>query len=141
MIPANINFNSISALIPGQTIMSLHGTAEVDKYPIPNNSEVAFKDADDDTLMYIKTTDANGFGKVKRLRYYEDPEPTEQELNDRRYVTIEDFNKFKSEIKEILNNGRNSGQSNDGAYSNNKRYEKSGNGKFKSNEYASNDVK
>lgn len=139
-LPTNINFNNISALIPGQILPSVHGTSEAEKYPTPNNSEVVLKDADDDTLLYIKTTDVNGFGKVKRMRCYEDPEPSIQDLNDQRYVTIEDFNKFKKEMKEILDSGRNNGrQSNDGANSEDKRYEKGGNRKFKSNEYAPHD--
>lgn len=143
MIPANINFNNISALMPGQMLPSVHGTSEAEKYPTPNNSEVVLKDSDDDTLLYIKTTDINGFGKVRRLRCYEDPEPTIQDLNDRRYVTIDDFNAFKAELskklEDAITNGRSSRQPNDGANSEDKRYEKGGNRKFKSNEYAPHD--
>lgn len=89
---------NLGAFMSGQKIPKVDGTKEADKYPTPPNSEVVLLDSKDDTLLYVKTTDINNYSTVKRCRYYEDPEPTAQELNDQRYITIEEFNKFKEEL-------------------------------------------
>ena len=91
-----INFNG--AFITGQKIPKVKGTGGANEYPTPPNTEVVLLDSDDDTILYIKQTDANGYGTVTRCRYYEDPEPTQQEINDMRYITIDEFNKFKEEM-------------------------------------------
>lgn len=99
MLPT-INFNNIGAFMQGQTLPKVHGTTEADKYPTPINSEVVILDADDDSIAYYKTTDVNGYSKVVRKRWFDDPEPTQEEINDQKYLTIEEFNTFK---KEVLN--------------------------------------
>lgn len=91
-----LNLNG--AFITGQTIPKVRGTDEASKYPTPPNTEVVLLDGADDTILYIKKTDANGYGTVTRCRYYEDPEPTQQEINDKRYITIDEFNKFREEM-------------------------------------------
>lgn len=86
---------------------------EVESQPITTlNSEEVYLNAEDDTVMYIRRIDPSGKCIVKRYRFYEDPEPTQQQINDDRYVTKEDFNKLHDEIYALLNqnnrfNGRN----------------------------------
>lgn len=89
------------------SIPTVSGSGEAKQYPSAFNSEIVLKDSNDDTLMYIKKTDVNGAISVKRYRYYEDPEPTQQEINDERYITKEDFEKqftnFKNDILNTIN--------------------------------------
>lgn len=85
---------------------------EIESTPITTlNSEEVYLNKEDDTVLYISRVDSNGSRIIKRYRFYEDPEPTQQQINDSRYVTIEDFNKLKEDINTLINqnkyNGRN----------------------------------
>ena len=80
---------------------------EVDEAPIiALNSEQVFLNKDDNTILYIKRVDSSGNVNTTRCRYYEDPEPTQQQINDSRYVTIDEFNKLKDEILGSINKRR-----------------------------------
>ena len=63
-------------------------------YQMPANSAVAlFHESED--VMYIKTTDGAGFPTIKVFRF----EPVQEEEPEKgKYVTIEEFNKFREEI-------------------------------------------
>lgn len=99
-----------NSLYNSTSIQKVGSCEEAKSYPAPFNSEIVLKDASDDTLLYIKKTDINGATSVKRYRYYEDPEPTQQEINDERYITKEDFNKqmtdLRNDIFSALNKNR-----------------------------------
>lgn len=85
-------------------LQRVSSTKEVEDIPISAlNSELVCLNKDDDSVLYIKRVDSNGKATVKRYRYYEDPEPTQQEINDQRYVTMDSFNKFKEDILAALN--------------------------------------
>ena len=72
---------------------------EVEDSPFPAlKSESVFLNKEDDTILYIKRVDPTGKCTITRYRYYEDPEPTQQQINDSRYVTKEDFDTFKRDI-------------------------------------------
>ena len=92
------------AIITGQQIPRVKGMEEARNYPTPPNTEVILLDADDETILYFKKTDANGYCTVERHRHYPDPEPTQQELNDKRYVTVETFNQTINQFKEEMLN-------------------------------------
>lgn len=93
-------------------IQRVSSISEIEGMPITTlNSEEVYLNKEDDTVLYISRVDSNGSRIIKRYRFYEDPEPTQQQINDSRYVTIEDFNKLKEDINTIMNqnkyNGRN----------------------------------
>lgn len=93
-------------------IQRVSSISEIEGMPITTlNSEEVYLNKEDDTVLYISRVDSNGSRIIKRYRFYEDPEPTQQQINDSRYVTIEDFNKLKEDINAIMNqnkyNGRN----------------------------------
>ena len=111
---------------------------EVDETPITTlNSEQVFLNKDDDTIMYIKRVDSNGKVTSTRYRFYEDPEPTQQQINDSRYVTIDEFNKLKEEILSSINNKNGKGKVN-GTKPTNENVRNSEN-QFESKRYARND--
>lgn len=86
---------------------------DIENTPITTlNSEDVYFNKDDDTVLYISRVDSNGARTIKRYRYYEDPEPTQQQINDSRYVTIEEFNKLKDEILSSINNKNGKGKTN-----------------------------
>lgn len=107
-------------MVGASSIPTVGNTEEAKSYPTAFNSEVVLKDSSDETLMYIKKTDVNGAISVKRYRYYEDPEPTQQQLNDERYITKADFelqmNNLKNDILNSINKSR--GKYNNGNRSN-----------------------
>ena len=84
-------YPQINTLLP-----RVSSTKEVDDFPVTSlNSEEVYLNKEDDTVMYIKRVDANGKCVTTRYRFYPDPEPTQQQINDERYVTMDQFNKLK----------------------------------------------
>lgn len=77
------------------------------KYPtvhsMPPNSRVALFDENDD-IMYIVSTDASNTIGVKRFRFVEEPLLTPEQIADQKYVTIDQFMNFQTELKEELRN-------------------------------------
>ena len=96
------NFNP-GAFVSGQQIPKVKGVEEAKNYPSPPNTEVVLLDADDNSVLYFKKTDANGYCTVDRHRHYPDPEPTQQEINDARYISVTEFNKFKEDVLNAIN--------------------------------------
>ena len=114
------NFNT-GAYISGQQIPRVKGIEEARNYPCPPNTEVILMDTDDETVLYFRKTDANGYATVERHRHYPDPEPTQQEINDQRYVTVTAFNQFKEDVLSAIRSTAK--QSNAGSASQNKKYD------------------
>lgn len=111
---------------------------EVDETPITTlNSEQVFLNKDDDTIMYIKRVDSAGKVITTRYRFYEDAEPTQQQINDSRYVTIDEFNKLKDEILSSINKNNGKGKMN-GSKSTNENVRNSEN-QFEPKKYVRND--
>ena len=101
-------FQKVETLLP-----RVSDTKEIESRPITTlNSEEVYLNNEDDTILYIRRVDSSGKSTIKRYRFYEDPEPTQQQINDSRYVTIDEFNKLKDDIMNSINqnnkfNGRN----------------------------------
>lgn len=94
-------YPSINFSLPNINYISVprvKSTEEAKQYPLGPNSEQVLFNSEDNSVLYLKKTDAQGFPSVERYRYYPDPEPTQQEINDKRYVTIEEFNSLKEEL-------------------------------------------
>lgn len=83
-----------SLVTPGQQLPKVNGMESAKAYPTAPNSTVALFDANDD-VMYVKSTDASNFPTIRRFRFYEE---SEQKVEESKYVTIEEFNKFKEEV-------------------------------------------
>ena len=59
----------------------------------PNSAAALFHESED--IMYVKTTDGAGFPTIRTFRF----EPIEEPSGDNsRYVTVEEFEKFKEEF-------------------------------------------
>lgn len=111
----DMNFGMIPTIqfrnqLYSQQLPRVNGSSEAKNYPSSFNSEIVLLDSNDSSLMYIKATDMNGAVRVSRYRYYEDPEPTQQEINDSRYLTKEDFNRQIAELKQELLNSTKQGR-------------------------------
>ena len=87
--------------------------------------------------MYIKRVDSAGKVTTTRYRFYEDAEPTQQQINDSRYVTIDEFNKLKDEILSSINKNNGKGKMN-GSKSTNENVRNSEN-QFEPKKYVRND--
>ena len=75
----------------------VNGFDSARQYPMPPNSRVALFDINDD-ILYIKETDASGFPTIRRFRFHEEIETPNSTVEEGKYVTVEEFNKFKEEL-------------------------------------------
>ena len=87
-------------LFPGHTVIRVDGYDGAEKYPMPRDCEAPLFDEDED-YVYIKKTDTNGGIILLRYRMEEDPIP---HFDPKKYVTVDDFSKFKEEILNVFNN-------------------------------------
>lgn len=92
--------NSSPTLLPGQRLLKVKGCEAAEKYPMPRDCETVLFDEDEDYL-YIKKTDTNGGVILLRYKLEEDPIP---HFDPKKYVTIDDFSKFKEEMLNGFNN-------------------------------------
>lgn len=110
------NFNSfqnpnsyLSYLNPSGLIIKVQGMDGAKAYCIPPNSMAALFDTEDD-IFYIKTTDINGIEKIRKFSFVE---IFDDDASSDKYVTIDEFNKFKKELlngkQHISNSNRYSG--------------------------------
>ena len=75
-------------------LIKVSGIEGAKAYQMPPNSSVAlFHESED--ILYVKTTDGAGFPTIKTFRFesYEEPK-----VEFEKYVTIDEFNKFKEEV-------------------------------------------
>ena len=87
--------SSTSFQITGPQLIKVNGLDSAKAYPTVANSTIALFDANDD-IMYIKSTDASNFPTIRRFRFVEETEPANEDTE--KYVTVEEFNKFKEEL-------------------------------------------
>lgn len=94
-------FNNTSpTLLPGQRLLKVNGCEAAEKYPMPRDCETVLFDENEDYL-YIKKTDTNGGVILLRYKLKEDPIP---HFDPKKYVTVEDFSKFREEMLNGFNN-------------------------------------
>lgn len=95
-----MNYNA-PAISAAPQLIQVSGLESAKAYPTVPNSTVALFDSNED-IMYIKSTDASNFPTIRRFRFVEENEPKQQMVTDQ-FVTVDEFAKFKEEIKgEIL---------------------------------------
>lgn len=82
-------------LLQGQKLIKANGIGEAREYPMGINCEVPIFDVNDD-ILYIKTSDGNGFASLRRFRLTE--EPLEEPVPSSSMVSREEFNSFKEEV-------------------------------------------
>lgn len=119
--------NSNPTLFPGQRLLRTKGFEAAEKYPFPRDCEAPLFDEDED-YVYIKKTDTNGGVTLLRYRLEEDPIP---HFDPKKYVTVDDFEKFKEEILNGFNNLQQTltaGNTDNGFNKSNKQPGKSNNG-------------
>ena len=75
-------------------LIKVSGLEGAKAYQMPPNSAAAlFHESED--ILYVKTTDGAGFPTIRTFRFepFEVEQPTPQ-----KYVTLEEFEKFKQEV-------------------------------------------
>ncbi len=90
-----------------QDLIKVNGIEGARMYPIAPNSRIALFDANED-VFYIKSADAGGYATIESYEFHR-KEPVAPAVESNKYVTVEDFEKFKEE----LTNGKFTIQSND----------------------------
>lgn len=74
-------------------ILKINGIESAYAYPTKPNSRYVLFDENCD-VFYIKQTDASNFPTITKYRF----EKAEEERKNEKYVTMEEFEKFKEEI-------------------------------------------
>lgn len=123
------NTGTNQTLLPGQRLLKVKGAEAAEKYPMPRDCEASLFDEDEDYL-YIKKTDTNGGVVLFRYKLEEDPIP---HFDPKKYVTVDDFSRFKEEILNGFNNLQQTLTSanpnpNNGSNKSGKQFNKSNNG-------------
>ena len=80
--------------IPGPQLTRVNGLDSAKAFPTVANAMYALFDENDD-ILYIKQTDASNYPTIKRYRFVLEEDKPVQEP---KYVTVEEFNKFKEEL-------------------------------------------
>ena len=80
-----------------QSLLRVNGIESAKAYPTQPNSMVALFDENED-VFYIKSTDASNFPTIKKYRFTEEVEKKPEEIANEKFVTIEEFSKFKEEV-------------------------------------------
>lgn len=97
-----VNINGFSpAMLSGAQLNKAKGLEGARVFQTGMNSTVAIFDEDED-VFYIKTTDS--FGNCTSLRKFNFTEEVQLTPIDNRYVTVDQFSKFKDELKEEISN-------------------------------------
>ena len=74
-------------------LIRVNGMDSAKAYPATPGSETMLFDENDD-VMYFKETDINGYSTIRKFRFTEEIDMPKET----KYVTVEDFEKFKEEI-------------------------------------------
>lgn len=80
-----------SPTVGGQKLNRVSGIDDVNRFQVGPNSEVPLFETDDD-VFYVKASDQNGNIVTRRFRFYE------ESMDGAKYVTNDEFNKFKEEV-------------------------------------------
>ena len=83
-------------------------TAEAKTYHGKAGTQDVLLDISDPEIAYFRQIDVNGNIQIDRRRCVSEPEPTQQELNDKRYLSREEFGSFMDEFKSFREEMRNS---------------------------------
>lgn len=92
--PFNQQFNN------GDQILKVNGLDGAKAFQTKPNSSIALFDANED-IFYVKSTDAANFPTIRAFRFTEVRDA--QNTSEERYVTYDEFAKFR---EEILGNGK-----------------------------------
>ena len=99
-----INYSALQSMLPSNAssgndqLVGVNGFESAKAYPTKPNGTYVLFDTNKD-VFYVKNTDASNFPTLKAYSFKEITNP-EETANDEKYVTVEEFRKFK---KEILN--------------------------------------
>lgn len=80
--------------IQGPQLNRVNGINGAKAYPTVANAMYALFDENDD-ILYVKITDAGNYPTIRTFKMVEEVETSGQES---KYVTIDEFNKFKEEL-------------------------------------------
>lgn len=106
-----INPNGIfSAVAQTAEIPKVSNVADASRYPAKAGTQDVLLDTNDPEIAYFRQIDVNGFVQVDRRRCVPEPEPTQEQINDQKYLSRKEFTDFMDEFrsfrKEMTDNVR-----------------------------------
>lgn len=91
-------------------IPKVSSVADASRYPGKAGTQDVLLDTSDPEIAYFRLIDVNGFVQVDRRRCVPEPELTQEQINDARYLSKEEFKSFIDEFRtfreEMSNNVR-----------------------------------
>ena len=89
------------AILPGARVPRVHGWEGALKFPMARDAEVILLDEDDSKdRMYMKYVDKDGNEICERYHYTPDPV---KEINPDNYITKDEFNALREEMRDGIN--------------------------------------
>lgn len=89
----------ISAVAQTAEIPKVGSVADASRYPGKAGTQDVLLDLNDPEIAYFRMIDVNGFVQVDRRRCIAEPEPTQEQINDARYLSKEEFKTFMDDFK------------------------------------------
>ena len=89
----------LGAVAQTAEIPKVSSVADAMRYPAKAGTEDVLLCTNDPEIAYFRKTDVNGFVQVDRRRCVAESEPTVEELNDRKYLSKDEFKSFTEEFK------------------------------------------
>lgn len=88
--------NLLNPYLTVKDLIRVNGIEGARMYPVQPNTRIALFDANED-IFYIKSADAGGYATIEPYVFsrMETPAPA---TDTNKYVTVEDFEKFKEEL-------------------------------------------
>ena len=88
------SFQPSFSLPTQQQLIKVSGLEGAKAYQMgPNSSVALFHESED--ILYVKSTDGAGFPTIRTFKFEPMEEPT---VEYTKYVTLDEFNKFKEEV-------------------------------------------
>ena len=95
-----VNPNGLfNPVIQTSEIPKVSCVADASRYPGRAGTQDVLLDQNDPEIAYFRLIDANGFVQVDRRRCLPEPEPTQEQINDARYLSRDEFRSFMDEFK------------------------------------------
>lgn len=126
---------SMNVIAKIEELPKVSSTSEAKYYPGKAGTQDVLLDINDNSIAYFRQIDVSGNVSIDRRRCISEPELTQEEKNDMKYLSKQEFKQFIDEFKsfreELSENVRSIAESNNGK--SNAKYESGSANKYSEN--------
>lgn len=96
----NVNpLGQFTGVVQTAEIPKVANVADASRYPGKAGTQDVLLCSNDPEIAYFRLIDANGFVQVDRRRCIAEPEPTQEQINDSKYLSRKEFTDFMNEFR------------------------------------------